>query len=69
MWKKIKTSETVCKIQEGDKVSQNPGDPLFEFETTGIQNGYIIVIGVINKAASRLFPLDCLLRDDWWMKK
>jgi hypothetical protein len=69
MWKKIETNETVFKIQAGDKVSQKPGDPLFEFETKVIQNGYISVVGVINKAAARLFPLDILVRDDWWMKK
>jgi hypothetical protein len=69
MWEKIITNETVCTMQEGDKVSQNPSDPLFEFETKAIQNGYITVVGVINKTTGRLFPLNMLVSDDWWMKK
>jgi hypothetical protein len=69
MWKKIETNETVIKIQKGDKVSQNPEDPLFEFETKFVRNGYISVVNVINNAAARLVPLDCLVRDEWWMKK
>ena len=69
MWKKIETNETVIKIQKGDKVSQNPADPLFEFETRVIQNGYISVVNSINHESGRLFPLDMLVRDDWWMKK
>jgi hypothetical protein len=68
MWKKIETSETVFKIQVGDKVSQNPNDPLSEFVTRVILNGYISIVGGKSKNFVRLLPLDSLVRHNWWTK-
>jgi Na+-transporting NADH:ubiquinone oxidoreductase subunit NqrF len=68
MWEKIETSETIFKIQVGDKVSQNPNDPLSEFVTKVIRNGYISIVGGKSKNFVRLLPLDLLVRDNWWTK-
>jgi hypothetical protein len=69
MWKIIETSETVFKIQLGDKVSQNPSDPLSVFVTKIIHNGYISMVGGKSKNFVRLLPLDLLVRDKWWTKQ
>jgi hypothetical protein len=69
MWKKIETNETVIKLQKGNKVSQNPADPLFDFETRVIQNGYISMVNSNNHGSVGLFPLDMPVKDNWWMKK
>ena len=69
MWKKIDTNEIAFKIKEGDKVSQSPPDPTFEFVTRVIRNGFISLVGVNTTTSVRLIPLVLLKQDNWWTKK
>jgi hypothetical protein len=68
MWKKIESLHSVLEVQTGFIISKNPDEDMSEFEIMSISEGYVGATHIHNTIPLKVFPVNFLFRDNWWIK-
>ncbi len=69
MWKLIDDSSILDKITVGQIITNNPDNPIDQYEVKTIDGGYIKATHCNGKTAIKVFPEEELIMGKWWVKR